>query len=235
MSNNTGGFEYEQKVLDCLKRSKISGDILSSAGSDSKNPDADFVVGGENYLLEIKKDDSAQMGGTSVKYSNGKFTLVSEHVDSLTQSALMAELNTKKTSIDKMLKSLNCTQFPLTCDRDSWTGAKNKGLLKPINGVVKRDLQFLIDHYKNKGVHYIQIGDSGLFYLDENPANLPIPKLEGELNIEIRAGRSGSYSVNSGAKMVSGGLRIQGRLKVKQSSPFTLDNLNSVKKMIKSL
>ena len=235
MSNNTGGFEYEEKVLNCLKQSKISGNIVSSAGSDSKNPDADFVVGGQNYLLEIKKDDSAQMGGTSVQYSDGEFTLVSKHVDALTKSALLAELDAKKSSIDKMLKDLNCTQFPLTCNKDSWTDAKNKGLLKPINGVVKRDLQFLVDHYKSKGVHYIQIGDSGLFYLDENPANLPIPKLEGEMNIEIRAGRSGSYRVSTGAKMVSGGLRVQGRLKVKQTSPFTLDNLSSVKKMIKSL
>ena len=97
-------------------------------------------------------------------------------------------------------------------------------MLKPINAKIKKNTQFIIDHYKDKGIHYIQIGGAGLFYLDQNPANLPIPKLEGEIDIELRAGRSGSSLNAAGQRRVSGLLRAQARLKFKGSSPISLDS-----------
>lgn len=233
MSKNVGGFKYEQSVIESLKEANISGDISSSAGADSSTPDADFVIGGKRYLLEIKKDATAQMGGTSVKYVDGKFSLVSSNLDVFAEKAILSELSLKEGSINNMLEAVGCNQFPLTCDKDRWTTAKNQGFLKPINTVVKHDVSFIVDHYKSKNVHYMQIGESGLFYLGANPANLPIPKLEGEINIEIRAGRSGSKVGPSGKKVIGGGLRVQGRLKLKQKSPFTFDNVESTKKMLK--
>ena len=70
----------------------------------------------------------------------------------------------------------------------------------------------------------MQIGGAGLFYLDQNPANLPVPKLDGQIEIELRAGRSGSTLNASGVRRVSGLLRAQARLKFKGKSPVSLDN-----------
>jgi hypothetical protein len=114
-----------------------------------------------------------------------------------------------------------------------WTTAKVAGLLKPINAKIRKDTEFIANHYKKKGIHYIQIGGAGLFYLSENPANLPIPKLEGSIDIELRAGRSGSKVNADGVKVVGGGLRAQGRLKFNGVSPYTLDDPKSIESLLK--
>ena len=77
----------------------------------------------------------------------------------------------------------------------------------------------------------MQIGGAGLFYLDENPANLPVPKLEGEIDIELRAGRSGSTLNAAGVRRVSGLLRAQARLKFKGESPISLDSPSGIAKL----
>ena len=70
----------------------------------------------------------------------------------------------------------------------------------------------------------MQIGGAGLFYLDENPANLPITKLQGDIDVELRAGRSGSTLNAAGQRRVSGLLRVQGRLKFDGKSPIDLEH-----------
>ncbi len=97
--------------------------------------------------------------------------------------------------------------------------------------MVKKNTKFIIDHYKDKGIHYMQIGGAGLFYLDQNPANLPVPKLDGEIEIELRAGRSGSSLNADGTRRVSGLLRAQARLKFKGWSPITLDSQIGIEKI----
>ena len=106
------------------------------------------------------------------------------------------------------------------------------GLLRPINAKIRKDAEFIINHYKKKNIHYIQIGGAGLFYLDRNPANLPVPKLQGEIDIELRAGRSGAKVNSAGVPMVGGLLRAQGRLRFEGSSNFTLDNPDSVRRLL---
>ena len=224
MSKNELGFAYENEVIEALKIAGIAGNITEGAGASATGADADFVVGGKRYLLEVKKDADAQMGGTSVRYDNGEFEIVSESVDKSTTALIVSALSSKVVHIERLLAAIGGHKFPTTCDKHTWTVAKEKGLLKPINTKIKKNAQFIIDHYKDKGIDYIQIGGSGLFYLDKNPANLPIPKLQGEIDIELRAGRSGSTLNAAGVRRVSGLLRAQARLKFKGKSPVSLDN-----------
>jgi hypothetical protein len=231
MSNNELGFAYENEVIEALKTAGIAGNITEGAGASATDADADFIVGGKRYLLEVKKDPDAQMGGTSVRYDNGDFEIVSDSVDDNTASLIISALAPKTPHIEKLLSAIGGQKFPTTCDKYTWTQAQQKGLLKPINAKIRKNTQFIIDHYKKKGIHYMQIGGAGLFYLDENPANLPIPKLEGEIDIELRAGRSGSSLNAAGVRRVSGLLRAQARLKFKGSSPISLDSLAGVKKI----
>ncbi len=228
MSNNELGFAYENEVIEALKAAGVAGDIQEGAGASATLADADFFVGGKKYLLEVKQDSHAQMGGTSVRYDNGSFEMVSEAVDTNTADLIISALDQKKEAIERFLAAIGAEKFPTTCDKYTWTAAKNKGLLKPINAKIKEDASFIIDHYKKKGIHYMQIGGAGLFYLDENPANLPVPKLEGEIDIELRAGRSGSTLNAAGVRRVSGLLRAQARLKFKGKSPISLDSPSGI-------
>ena len=228
MSANEQGFAYENVVIDALKFAGVAGNILEGAGASATGADADFVVDGKTYLLEVKKDADAQMGGTSVRYIDGKFEMVSDAVDPDTSDLIIAALDKKRDPIERLLAAIGGEKFPTTCDKHTWTVAKQKGLLKPINAKIKKNTNFIIDHYKKKGIDYIQIGGAGLFYLDKNPANLPIPKLEGEIDIELRAGRSGSSLNAAGQRRVSGLLRAQARLKFKGDSPITLDSATGI-------
>jgi hypothetical protein len=224
MSVNEQGFAYENEVIEALKTAGIAGNITEGAGASATGADADFVVDGKRYLLEVKKDPDAQMGGTSVRYDNGEFEIVSDSVDQNTASLIIAALSPKAAAIERLLAAIGGHKFPTTCEKHTWTTAKQKGLLKPINTKIRQTTNFIINHYKDKGIHYMQIGGAGLFYLDENPANLPVPKLDGEIEIELRAGRSGSSLSADGTRRVSGLLRAQGRLKFKGSSPISLDS-----------
>lgn len=231
MSSNELGFAYENEVIETLRTAGIAGSITEGAGASATAADADFVVGGQRYLLEVKKDADAQMGGTSVRYVDGEFEIVSESVDESTAALIIAALQPKQDPIERLLAAIGGSKFPTTCEKYTWSRAKEKGLLKPINAKVKRNTSFIIDHYKDKGIHYMQIGGAGLFYLDENPANLPVPKLDGQIEIELRAGRSGSSLNAAGERRVSGLLRAQARLKFKGSSPISLDSLACIEKI----
>ena len=231
MSSNVEGFKYEQEVVDSLNAAGIAGNIKEGAGASSADADADMILFGQRHLVEVKKDLYAQMGGTSVRYVNGKFEPVGEAVDGDTFDIVASALDTKREHLDRLLDFLGSESFPLTCEKDAWTTAKVAGLLQPINIKVRKDTSFLVDHYSSKGVDYIQIGGAGLFYLKENPAGLPVPKLQGEIDIELRAGRSGSRK-SGGVPVVGGSLRAQGRLKFSGSSPYTLDDKDSINNML---
>jgi len=235
MGNNTGGYDYEKRVVEALVHSGYSGEIAEPAGASSVGADADMMIQGKRYLVEIKQDAKAQMGGTSLSYDEEGFGFIGSSVASDTASAVLTEMNCRQSAVQRLLESVGAESFPLACDKQTWNKAKEEGLLKPVNAVVKRNTDFICDHYTNKGVHYIQIGDSGLFHLGENPANLPVPKLEGEINLEVRAGRSGSRKRKDGTEVVSGGLRVQGRLQFNGKSDFTLDDISSIEKMMKEV
>ena len=128
--------------------------------------------------------------------------------------------------------------FPLATTKETWSKLQKEGYLIPLNTKIKRDASFIHEHYSKKNVNYIQIGGSGFFYLKDNPLNLPIPQLTGEIDIEFRPGRSGAkYKEyrNETYGFVGVGLRIQGRLKFKDKSPYTLDDPESIQSMLKSM
>jgi hypothetical protein len=233
MGNNIEGFEYENTVIAALKQAGICGTITEGAGASAADADADFQVNGVRYLVEVKKDAGAQMGGTSARYINGEFTMTSDAVDPDTQEMIIEALSNRVEPIEAMLARIGAEQFPTSCSKETWTAAKTEGYLIPINAKIRKDTEFIINHYRKKGISYIQIGGAGLFYMDSNPANLPIPKLDGEIDIELRAGRSGSKVNASGVAMVGGGLRAQGRLKFKGTSPLTLDDPENIRGFVR--
>jgi len=70
------GCDYEKDVLKAMRAAPPEavqlgfkhGTIEAGACDDSTGADGDFFIDGERYELEIKLDELAQMGGTSVNY-----------------------------------------------------------------------------------------------------------------------------------------------------------------------
>lgn len=235
MGNNVQGFEYEGEVIDALVKAGVCGSITEGAGASAADADADIIINGVRHLIEVKKDGGAQMGGTSVRFIDGKFEVASDAVEQGTVDMILEALKPKTDAINNLLGEIGATQFPTSCTKHQWESARVSGHLKPINAKIRKSADFIVDHYAKKGINYIQIGGAGLFWMNENPANLPVPKLDGEIDIELRAGRSGSKINAYGIAMVGGSLRAQGRLKFKGSSPYTLDDPNSIAAMVQDV
>ena len=234
MGCNTGGFEFEQQVIDTLIAAGVCGTITEGAGASAADADADMMVNGVRHLIEVKKDAQAQMGGTSLKFDSD-FEVVGKGVKVETVGAICAAMDGKREAIKSLLVFIGADSFPASCEKKVWDAARDEGLLVPVNTVVQQDAEFICEHYRKKGINYIQIGGAGLFHMGENPANLPIPKLEGAINLEVRAGRSGSRKGKDGIERVSGGLRVQGRLQFDGKSNYTLESVESIKEMMKEV
>ena len=243
-----GGYQYEEYVINALKAAGAVGNITSGAGASAAAADADIRVNGKVYNIEVKMDGKAQMGGTSLKYvPDGipsddpqqpdkvtKFVLVSKAaIEDDTLTMMEEALLPLEEHIRDLIQALEVKTIPASVRVDKWVAARDAGLLKPLNVKIKRTTRFIINHYAKKGVDYIQIGGSGLFYLGNNPANLPIPQLDGDINIEIRPARGGSTLRKDGTRTASCGFRVQGRLQFKGQSPYTLDDPESIAEMLK--
>lgn len=246
------GLKYEIVVYEELKKfDRISQDFCvigdrPSGGFNRHDIDLSFKYKENVYNVEIKMSGKDQMGGTSISYDmeTEQFNFV-KNVNTDTENMIIEALYPMKDDLNSLLKYIkeddmdyhkSNTGFPFRVLKDKWLDVKEQGLLKPLNGKVSRDASFIHDHYYSKNVHYIQIGGMGLFYLKENPLNLNIPQLSGDVNLEIRAGRSGSRKIlieNKEYKSASVNLRVQGRLNFKGQSPYTLDDFDSIKKLFK--
>lgn len=224
------GYAYEAEVIAALQAAGIAGDITEGAGASAADADADMVINGQRYLVEVKADRHAQMGGTSVRYTADGFEAVKDLGEA--EDAVLQALESRRAALAELAAALNVDGFPARVTKAAWTEARQQGLLKPVNAVVRQTAEFISHHYASKGVHYIQIGGLGLFYMGENPADLPVPPLEGLVHVEIRAARSGAKPNAQGVPVAAGSLRVQGRLQFDGLSPYTLDDPESIRAML---
>ena len=235
---------YEKSVIRAISVAGISGKIKKVTGANSVLPDADFVVYDEIYNLEVKMSSQAQMGGGSIGwkptagfYPTGKGAeqmlqpiadvLNAQPEMSVAAEALIAFMN-KRMREEGFERQYDSFPFS-TVHKPIWNEAVEAGLVAPLNRKrLPGDVQFIFEHYARKNTFYIQIGGSGLFYLANNPANLPVPQLSGNVFIEVRPARSGPPS-----RSVL--IRAQARLYSTGTSPFTMDVPDSINKMLATM
>jgi hypothetical protein len=251
MAKATGGLNYEKSVADTLKRIlpnfkehvKFVNMDCGTAGFCNVGVDLELDVDGNDFNIEIKQNTRAQMGGTSVRYNAD--TDVAEIVNSASideeaKPLFIAAVKTKKEDIIRFVDFIRIQEpvelngkvkykIPLSgITEDAWNASVKNGLLGKLSSEIKfKDTSIISSAYNKKGVYYIQIGGAGLFYLNKNPYNLPIPNFSGEIEMEIRLGRAGGTfrKFNGGLiKVVGGSYRCQGRLKTKIKSDLSLDN-----------
>jgi hypothetical protein len=231
---------YEKDVLSAIKDAGAQGNIKRVTGSNKVMPDADIKINGLIYQVEVKMDDHAQMGGGSVGWSpdRGFFPTgtgdVEDIVDRLNIDKKLGDDIVAFIELvnDKLGGKQTVSGFPLTVPKTTWVALVKADLVKPLNRTFEYDVSFIFNHYAKKGTNYIQIGGKGLFYMADNPGNLPVPQLSGHMQLEFRPGPAGSKLNAAGEKRKQVSLRVQARLKVSAVSPYTLDQPDSVKELI---
>jgi hypothetical protein len=256
MSVSTGGLNYEGRVLASVRQTipKFKkyiemDDDHSTAGFSNVGVDLELLVAGKPFHVEIKMNTKAQMGGTSmlIDLENDTMRLKNpEDADPELQELFFAGTRAKlddfrrvlaffkKNSPPAMRKKLKnaipCGAVPA----EVWDKAIAAGYMQRLAVKVPlKDVNWVANHYNKKGVYYIQIGGAGLFYLNTNPLNLPIPKFESPLIIEMEFRRGGGATKTGKS---SGGYRVQGRLQAKNiKSTMTLDDPLHVAEVFKTI
>lgn len=217
MALNTNGLVYEAHVHDILYRNLKSPYKVSKPVTRTFSPhgyDLTIFKNDIEHHVEIKRNIKAQMGGTSLTYSDGAFKMVNNIHDSGIVDSLSHMKPYIEDYLDFMISKnpvMSSRKFPFMVPVDVWEDARDQGLLTNLNQNIPFDISFIKKHYSNKNCHYIQIGEKGLYHLGKNPMNLDIPELQGDVNIEVRLCRSGSKMKN-GRKIAAANYRLQARL-----------------------
>ena len=247
------GLKYELKVFNTVKSANIEGlnvgDKPTAGFSNQGAGDLEASYNGKPFNIEIKLSTKEQMGGGSFRYDyvTKQFT-PAKHMEPEDLDLLLSACREKSISLDRYIEAArilepveyhkNISGVPIKVSKDARNELKSRGFLRDINKNIKTGINFITNHYNRKGVYYIQIGGSGLFYMGMNPINLPIPELKAEIQIEMRLGFGGgklSFPTDPPTPARSAGLRVQGRLLTRGKSPYTLDNVEDVKKLFKEV
>ena len=113
-------------------------------------------------------------------------------------------------------------------------GIKGEGLQKAITQKAEFDISPVKEIYENKvpPTSYIQLKDSGLFFMGKNPLGLPIPELTGSVDLNMRVMPSNSIG-SDGIPMTTVNLRIlpSGLRNIPKSS-YTLDDASSMASLL---
>jgi hypothetical protein len=222
------GLDYEFKIYNAIKKAKVNffkeGGKPSAGFSNVGAGDIEGTLNGKPFNIEVKLSADDQMGGGSFSYDlKSKKFKAANKMDAADEELLLSAVRKKTRALDAYIlaaKDLEPTEYH----------GKITGI--PINTKVSTDASFIEKHYNKKGVYYIQIGGAGLFYMGKNPFKLPVPRLKGEIQVEIRLAYSGTKGrFPDGTETRTAGLRFQGRLKTKGMSPHTIDTVEGIEKL----
>ncbi len=257
-----GGLEYEKTVSSVLQQilpqfkdqAKFVSLDCGTAGFCAFGVDLELDIGGKDFNVEIKQNTKAQMGGTSVRYNpetDSAEIVNTGAIDEDSRPYFISAVKSKKDAIVNWIDVIRKQpppelhanlpyKFPVSgVTKEAWQAAVSSGALKALNDKVRfQNTNLISSAYNKKNVYYIQIGGAGLFYLNKNPYNLPIPQFEGEIDIEFRLGPAGSKLRKIGDQqysVVSATYRCQGRLKTTIKSKMSLDNPEQAVSIIKHI
>ncbi len=247
MVSGQKGLDYELKIYKAIQQSGVDfftpGDKPSAGFSNVGAGDIEGKLNGKPFNIEVKLSPDDQMGGGSFIYNmrSKKFT-AAKKMDPADEDLLLSAVQQKTKALDNYIKAaqkLDPVKYhkdidgvPIKVSKAGRDELKAKGLLKDINTKVITDARFIEKHYNKKGVYYIQIGGAGLFYLGKNIYNLPVPRLKGEIQVEIRLAYSGTKGrFPDGTETRTAGLRFQGRLRTKGKSKHTIDTVKGIQKL----
>jgi hypothetical protein len=247
LSVNIGGVLYEQQVKTAITNVirdyslplEITDD--NSGAFNAHTNDLMLSVRGIQYDIEIKMAN-AQMGSSGFSFDGQNFTKINQDLDDDISNLFVENLlNERKEYLNTLIRFLqkqepvdfhsSIDSFSCRSTRDSWKKAKDKGLLVPINGKFESDERMIRNLYNKKGVYYIQVQKRGLYYLGQNPLNLPVPELKATTKLLVRVRRGGHTLVKKINEDVGNSdIMATSKILLKScpKSPHSLDNEKSI-------
>lgn len=244
MSIGIRGVQYEQYVHNMVAASNIPGLQLGQFPSGFSRHDAGDIQAlwnGQPFNIEIKTSRRAQMGSSQLIYDRTS-GIITPHsnlknaIDPDDFRLLLQVAEQQRPAVDAYVDRLNecgchATGFPTRVPNHVRDLLTTEGMSRPINSVVMTDTRNIVKHYNNKGVFYIQVGGAGLFFLGDNPLNLPVPEFSGSAKIELRIKYSGSSAKQSSelSNLRRAEWVVVGRLLTAINSSYTLDDTESIR------
>ena len=223
-------------------------------------------LGGSSFFVSAPSQEGIKPVSEGEAFPEAEIKLLVESIQALTPAMIalkeyLSDYHKQQFASDpatlaRVNQTLNV--FPFTCSVEAWQKVGSRGttkygdpvygepqvrtgLLKPLNVRIDANVEVLSNLYKAKGVHYIQIGGSGLYIIGkEDPyglAKIGVPSIpaalgeDGRYTIELRPGAGGSTSGFRGV-----GLRAQGRFKFTRGkslppSDYSIDTPAGVEKL----
>ncbi len=236
MPHAIGGFLYEKKIFEIMNSiGLVPEGIKETAGASSLDPDIVVQLNGQRVNIEVKQNINAQSGGTSIKYSRGNPLELVKELPCLTNKDINNKLQSHIDNLNDLLEFFSIDKIPFTTTKAKWVEAVNEGVIKKASTRIISSTSFIEEHYDSKDINYIHFGKHGLFYMKEDKLKLGIPRLNGNVVLEIRPTRNGSKLNASGVRVCSGSLRIQARIKDVKKSTISLEDGKSFLELVSGL
>lgn len=242
-SRREGGFAREDAVIDSIKAAEksIPGlKLVTKKGAKSDNRvDIILYYKGEKIGVELKLDKYSRLGSFYVNdyLNNPKLTLDTQFSDKILES-IKNNSNIQKLKDFVVKNGGKIEKGKLLVTENILSKIKGKsGLRSKSQTFLTLPTDLIYERYlqKETPTNYMDFGDLGLFYLNDNPLNLPIEQLTGEVRLRIHFKRSKARK--DGFIMLSlvadPSLTTASANKLTEKSNYTLLSEKSVKDVFK--
>ena len=205
-----------------------------------RNFDFAFELNGFEFLGESKLDNAqySSVNGT-YDFNTGNFKFTYDKYSPELQSVMDNIVKKSKPKLTAWAKDIKKQGVDLTTSskkipKTAWMQAQKAGLQKATTTkeTVSADVISELYNKKQPPVYYINIQGQGLFYMGENPLNLPVPKLEGTVDMVFRFKRSGTDAngnITPTLAFVPANIKVTG-----DKSNFNLDSPKSFEKLMQT-
>ena len=205
-----------------------------------RNFDFAFELNGFEFLGESKLDNAqySSVNGT-YDFNTGNFKFTYDKYSPELQSVMDNIVKKSKPKLTSWAKDIKKQGVDLTTSskkipKTAWMQAQKAGLQKATTTkeTVSADVISELYNKKQPPVYYINIQGQGLFYMGENPLNLPVPKLEGTVDMVFRFKRSGTDAngnITPTLAFVPANIKVTG-----EKSNFNLDSPKSFEKLMQT-
>lgn len=223
MGYNSGD-TYEEEIFNICSFKGIVPPGSNRAGADGNMPDLQVVNNSQLINVEIKNSSNPDYGQRKLDYNINTNTwrwAKSDKVSKLYEDLNLIEYIDKSFVpiwYRKRIKVNERYQSRPYCEYYySDFKADQKSFEHPNIPIVN---EALFAYYKNKNTYYIQIEDSGFYYLSEDFYNLEVPQFDGRLTLRFRLKHAGHTKQPPHACQFLGALKLRDKPTL---SPYNLE------------
>ena len=235
------GFAYEKVIIDKLSKLKIKGFKVSDQAGGNKVGIPDFAakIFDANFDVEVKMEKAqySDIGlvsrnqdidfNSKVKKKNYSFA---ERIQKELINPAKIAMKAYRKRAGELGADLNLYDKTGKLPSTIYAKLKAEGLQKAVTQKAKFNQDIISEIYQNKvpPTSYIQLKNSGLFFMGTNPLGLPLSEFKADVNVSLRIFYGGKTMVD-GVEMTTVNLRtLPDNLTNVSKSNYSLDSASSM-------